>query len=591
MTRGANALIRRLLKLDHTSVSVESLAQIFLEAACDILPIARAALFSYEPSSGTLGTLRAVGFSVDGRNFKELAGELPLSHDTAPQSVPSGFDVRLRAFMGTEAVMWRFDRLSGLALAIGDDRGPLGQLDLGSVEIALDVFANIVERKRAEQRLLYDAFHDALTGLPNRTLLIEHLDQAMGRAQRANGYLFSILFIDIDRFKVVNDSLGHGAGDELLVAFGERLQRAVRGGDVVARLGGDEFAVLADDLTELGDALRLADRIQEQLTQPFELGTQKVFVSASIGIARNAARYRIGTELLRDADIAMYRAKEFGGGQHRLFDSDMRTAMVSRLHLETELRESIDAGHLELVYQPIVDLRSGRLRGFEALLRWNHPRQGTVMPGEFIGVAEETGLIVPIGRWLLERTCAVLEKLNRGRAELVSISINLTDREFLQHDLVGAVQAALAGFKVPEGCLHIELTEGMLLQHGRAEADTLPQLKALGVKLSIDDFGTGYSSLSRLQKLPIDSLKIDHSFVMDMGKDGGSSEIVRSIIGLAHNLDIAVIAEGVERPEQLYMLQELACEFVQGFLLSKPIPESELEAAADRRDWLTASAS
>ncbi len=590
MTRGANALVRRLLKLDHTSVSVESLAQIFLEAACDTLPIGRAAVFSYDPVGGTLGAMRTAGFSADGRHFEELAGELPLTSVTAVPVESSGFDARLRAFMGTEAVMWRFDRLSGLALAIGDDPESLGQLDPGADEIALEVFANIVERKRAEQRLLYDAFHDALTGLPNRTLLIEHLDQAMGRAQRANGYLFSVLFIDIDRFKVVNDSLGHGAGDELLVAFGARLQRAVRGGDVVARLGGDEFAVLADDLTELGDALRLADRIQEQLTQPFDLGTQKVYVSASIGIARNAARYTAGTELLRDADIAMYRAKEFGGGRHRLFDSDMRTAMVSRLHLETELRESMDAGHLELVYQPIVDLRGGRLTGFEALLRWNHPRQGTVMPGEFIGVAEETGLIVPIGRWLLERTCEVLEKLNHGRDEPVSISINLTDREFLQQDLVGAVKAALSGFKLPEGCLHMELTEGMLLQHGRAETEILPQLKALGVRLSIDDFGTGYSSLSRLQKLPIDSLKIDHSFVMNLGKDGGSTEIVRSIVALAHNLGIAVVAEGVERPEQLSMLQGLNCEYVQGFLLSRPIPESELTAAADRRDWLTSPA-
>ncbi|MCA1799544.1 MAG: EAL domain-containing protein, partial [Xanthomonadaceae bacterium] len=545
---------------------------LFLQVVAETLKAPRSALLYQQPSTRELVCIDARGFAPDAA---VVLGDAP-AH------------AQFQEFIGTPLCLWAFDEPSGFALVLGgnaEDGDHLTPADRELAEAALDVFTNIIERKRAEQRMLHDAFHDSLTGLPNRTLFLEHLEQAMARAQRSSGYLFSVLFIDVDRFKVVNDSLGHAVGDELLIAFGQRLRQTLRAGDVLARLGSDEFAVLADDLAELGDAIRLAERIRTQVQQPFNPGAQQVFLTASTGIARNAVRYESAADLLRDADIAMYRAKASGGGRHRMFDADMHAAMVERMQVETDLHRAVDDGELRLVYQPIVDVTTGALSGFEALMRWRHPVRGLVMPSEFIAVAEDTGMIVPMGRWMIGEVCRRLATINRGRKQPLSISVNLSDKEFLQPGLVDAVADALRANAVAPELLHLELTERMLLAHARMETEILPRLKELGVRVMIDDFGTGYSSLSRLARLPIDALKIDYSFIRELVRDGGSSEIVRAIVALAHNLGISVVAEGVEREEQLALLREIGCDRAQGFLFSRPLDDRRVAPVLLRECW------
>lgn len=593
--RTTTRLIRKLFKLDYANLAVEDLAEALIELLVETLKVDRATLLSLDRKRQSFSLVRATGFDAIATELRHDLAPVPQFDFINADSAVGPMAKQVQEFMQAPFLMWAYDDASGFALVLGNltedqtDHPRFDDTDRELVESALDVFANIVERKRAEARLIHDAFHDALTGLPNRTLFIKHLDLAMGRAQRTSGYLFSVLFIDVDRFKLVNDSLGHAVGDELLVEVGRRLRAAVRGADVVSRLSGDEFAVLADDLAELGDAVRLADRVIEEMKRPFDLGSQPVFVSVSIGIARNAARYHTGTELLRDADIAMYRAKELGGGAHRMFDSDMHTVMVSRLEVETGLRQALEGDQFRLAYQPIIDLRSGRATAFEALLRWRHPVKGTIAPGDFIPVAEETGLIVPIGRWVLAEACKRIRALNRNSEGPVAVSVNLSDREFLQPGLFNAIKSVLSDTGVPAGCLHLELTERMLLDHEHVESDLLPRLKELGVRVMIDDFGTGYSSLSRLQRLPIDSLKIDHSFVSDLDTNEDSAEIVRTIVALAHNLGIGVVAEGVERPSQLEIVRGLGCEYAQGYLFARPVDERRVAGLLDRDDWLGSS--
>ncbi|HEX6927969.1 MAG TPA: EAL domain-containing protein, partial [Gammaproteobacteria bacterium] len=449
-----------------------------------------------------------------------------------------------------------------------------------------DVFINVTERKRIEQQLVHDAFHDTLTGLPNRALFVEHLDQAMRRSIRADGYVFSVLFLDLDRFKLVNDSLGHTAGDELLKAFAERLKRATRPGDVVSRLGGDEFAVLADDLHNPEDAVQLAERIHNALQDPFNVDGQQIFTSASIGIAKSAERYKDGDDLLRDADIAMYSAKELGGAGHRLFDSDMHVVMVSRLQLETDLRQALEREELRVAYQPMVELHTGRLKGFEALLRWRHPIKGSIRPREFISMAEETGLVVPIGRWMLQR---VLDDLGGWLRDFpqhagLFVSINVSDREFIQPEFTEIIEDALARTSVPPGALELELTERMLMHYSKLRADTLPRLRERGISIAIDDFGTGYSSLSRLQRLPIDKLKIDQSFIRNMDNSEENAELVRTILALGKSLGMRCVAEGVERRQQYDQLRDLGCDLAQGFFIAKPMAAHRVQTLLEIRE-------
>jgi diguanylate cyclase (GGDEF)-like protein/PAS domain S-box-containing protein len=446
-------------------------------------------------------------------------------------------------------------------------------------------FRDVTARKTAELRLVHDAFHDALTNLPNRSLFSDLLARALGRARRRDDYAFALLFLDIDRFKVVNDSLGHMTGDQLLVAIARRLERCVRPGDTVARLGGDEFTVLLDDITDVSDATRIADRIQRELNLPFNISGQEVFTSASIGIAVSASGYARPDDLLRDADIAMYRAKALGKARYEVFDADMHARAVTQLQLETDLRRALDREEFRVWYQPIWSLDRDALCGFEALVRWQHPQRGVLAPEEFMHTAEETGLIVLIGRVVLREACRQLAAWQREfpQAPPLTVSVNLSARQFRQPDLVDHVERALGAWELPPSSLRLEITESTIVDNPLTAAEMLVKLRALGVQIDLDDFGTGYSSLSYLHRFEMDAIKIDRSFVSAIGEHGENSEIVRTIVGLARSLNMGVVAEGVERPEQQAILRSLGCEKVQGYFYSPPITPDAVRALIKAR--------
>jgi diguanylate cyclase (GGDEF)-like protein/PAS domain S-box-containing protein len=439
---------------------------------------------------------------------------------------------------------------------------------------------DITERRLAEERLLRDALRDALTGLPNRALFMDRVGRALERARRHPRHRFAVLFLDLDRFKVVNDGLGHAAGDELLVAIARTLETCLRPGDTVARLGGDEFTILLEDIKGVANATRVADRIQEALASAIALGGQEVFTSASIGIAVSARNYGRAEELLRDADTAMYRAKAQGRARYEVFDVAMHAEAVAQLRLETELRRAIERHEFRVHYQPILDLDGDQVAGFEALVRWQHPTRGLLTPAEFLSVAEDTGLIVPIGRSVLWQACRQMrawQRHNRGAADWM-IAVNLCSRQFIQPGLVEEIRAVLRDTRLDPRSLVLEITEGVLMDNADAVTAVLEQLRVLGIRLSLDDFGTGYSSLSALHRFPIDFLKIDRSFVRRIGATGDNGEVVRTIVTLAHNLAKDVIAEGVETPEQLAELRGLACDYVQGFYFGRTVDAAAAEA-------------
>jgi diguanylate cyclase (GGDEF)-like protein/PAS domain S-box-containing protein len=434
---------------------------------------------------------------------------------------------------------------------------------------------DISKRKQDEQQLLHDAFHDAMTELPNRALFMDRLRNAIRRAKRSEAYRLAVVFLDVDRFKIVNDSLGHTAGDELLKAIARRLEGCLRPGDTVARFGGDEFTMLLEDIGHAGQATRVAERVQMELAVPFRLQGQELFATASMGIAYAGSGYTRPEDLLRDADNAMYRAKSLGRARYEVFDSAMHTHAVATLRMESELRRAIERGELILHYQPIVSLSDGQITGFEALVRWMHPERGQIEPQEFIPMAEETGLIVPLGQWVLGEVCrqirAWADSAERPGVAPVPVSANLSSRQFNQPDLVGNVREALAAAGARPDCLRLEVTESAVMESGPAARHVLGELKSLGIQLSIDDFGTGYSSLSYLHQFPVDTLKIDQSFVARLDATMQNLEIVRTVINLAHNLGMNVIAEGVETHDQARQLRRLGCEFAQGFLYSRPV--------------------
>jgi diguanylate cyclase (GGDEF)-like protein/PAS domain S-box-containing protein len=432
---------------------------------------------------------------------------------------------------------------------------------------------DITDRKRAEEQLLHDAFHDALTGLPNRALFMDHVKMAIQRSRRSGDRLFAALFLDLDRFKIINDSLGHMVGDQLLVGIAHRLEACLRPGDTVARLGGDEFTILLEDLSTTDDAIDVALRVQEAVTQPFNIGGHEVFTTASIGIALSNTGYERAEDLLRDADTAMYRAKMEGKKRHVVFDKAMHDRAMELLQIETDLRRAITRKEFFLNYQPIVNLETGKVASFEALVRWRHPERGLVGPCEFIPVAEETGLIVPLGQWVLNEACWQMrawQKLGLAGDD-VTMSVNLSSRQFSQADLIEQVSSALRDAGLKSANLKLEITESMVMENIDTAIGMLAQLRALGVGLSIDDFGTGYSSLSYLHRFPIDTLKIDRSFVTQMTDNAENAEIVRTIVTLARSLDMHVIAEGVETGEQLRRLGGLGCDYGQGYLFSRPV--------------------
>jgi PAS domain S-box-containing protein len=480
---------------------------------------------------------------------------------------------------------WRI--LESVATAIPNEKGQIEKLVI--------VNRDITERKRAEEMLVHNALHDTLTNLPNRTLFLDRVRHVLTLFQRHQSYKFAVLFIDLDEFKVFNDSLGHAAGDALLIQIARRLSGSIRGVDTIsrsvltqdtssvtseaslARMGGDEFTILLEGLKDCGDAIRVAERIQERLAIPFVVEGHELVANASIGIAFCATSYINSEDLVRDAEIAMYRAKRNGKARCQVFDNAMHASAVKRLRLETDLRRALELGEFRVHYQPIVSLHTGTITGFEALTRWQRP-EGILAPIEFIAVAEEIGLIIPMNRQLLREAC---QHLRSWQSEFPScppltMSVNITSREFAQPDLASEIRKALEETGVDPGCVQLEIVERIAMGDAEKSGHVLSRLKALGVRLSIDDFGTGYSSLSRLHRIPVDTLKIDRAFISSINSDPESREIVRIIIMLAHNLGLKVVAEGTETQEHINLLKQLNCEMAQGYFFSRPADDQAM---------------
>jgi diguanylate cyclase (GGDEF)-like protein/PAS domain S-box-containing protein len=434
---------------------------------------------------------------------------------------------------------------------------------------------DLTHRKRLERELLRNAFYDPVTQLPNRGLLNHRLDLALDAARR-DGNRFAVLAVELDRIQLVHDSLGRAAGDELLAGAAARLRECAPADAMVAHLGGDQFAILLDQVTGVGDATRIATCVHQMLAQPLRAAGREVFSGASVGIVLSGPAYEQAEDVLRDAAIAMIRARSAAHGQYHVFDPAMHAEAMARLQLETDLRRALERGELRVFYQPIVHLQTGRITGFEALIRWQHPERGLLMPDDFIPMAEETGLILPIGLWVLEEACRTLRRWqHRPGGEGLKMAVNLSARQFSQPDLVRRIRAILTRTQINPGTLELEITESVILQNSTPVLDTLGRIKALGVQLHVDDFGTGYSSLSYLHRLPLDALKIDRSFVS--GADAGSLQIVRTIVAMAQALGVAVVTEGIETAELLDELRTLRCEYGQGFFFSRPVAAEEIE--------------
>ena len=440
------------------------------------------------------------------------------------------------------------------------------------------VLIEITKRKHAEEQLLQSALHDSLTGLPNRASFHDRVDLALERTRGRSQSPFAVLFLDLDRFKLINDGYGHQAGDRLLVDIAHRLRRAVRPGDTVARLGGDEFTVLIPDIKGPDEAVSVAQRIHTALSKPFQVGDQEVFTSASTGIAISSPRYDNPDEILRDADIAMYQAKANGRARHFMYDKSMHPLVLSQLNLENDLRRALEREEFVLHYQPIIDTLSGRIVACEALVRWQHPERGLLPPGEFLSMAEETGLINPIGEWVLRKGCRQAARWMHecNGSSSPAVSINLFSRQFSKAELVVYIREVLDEFELPPNRLQLEITESAIIDVPELAIDVMRRLRDLGIKVHLDDFGTGYSSLAYLQRFAIDTLKIDRGFIQRIGSDGGGAEIVQTIISLARNLGMDALAEGIESPEQLTTVRDMGCGFAQGFLFAKPLPPDEI---------------
>ncbi|HWC48580.1 MAG TPA: EAL domain-containing protein [Solirubrobacterales bacterium] len=511
--------------------------------------------------------------------------------DTGTHTVVADWEQETRHTM--PPVLRAFGAASSLAVVIDGKNRPFGVLDVHAtdrhrfsakdvpfVQAAANVLADALERHSADQALRYRVLHDALTGLPNRLSFVDSLNESLSKAA-ISGSPVGILFLDLDHFKLINDSLGHHAGDALLRAVAPRLRSHLRPGDVVARFGGDEFGVLIDRLADEGEAMAIADRVAAAFAQPFAIDGVEHFVSASIGVAvAGGARERpVNAELLiRDADAAMYRAKEGGRSRCVLFDAEMRAAAMRRLEIERDLRQAIDGDELALYYQPVVNLRTGEINGLEALVRWRHPERGMLDPGEFVSIAEDSGMIEPIGRWVQERACrqALTWQQLRPDARPFDVAVNLSARQAAHRDLPGTVEEVLARTGLDPIHLRLEITESVLVDESATAISSLEALSELGVRLVLDDFGTGYSSLAYLHRFPFDALKIDCSFVEALGIEQEATAIVEAIIGMARGLSLEVIAEGVESEVQLSELQRLGCDFAQGHLFHAAMPEREV---------------
>jgi diguanylate cyclase (GGDEF)-like protein/PAS domain S-box-containing protein len=451
---------------------------------------------------------------------------------------------------------------------------------------------DVTERKHTEEQLRKNAFYDPLTNLPNRALFMDRLQHAIRAQKRRESALFAVLFLDLDDFKMVNDSLGHTLGDKLLQAIARKLQSCIRPRDTLARLGGDEFTILLLDITNIKDAISVAERIHRELNFPFKINTWEFFINTSIGIALSNTSIideDRGENLLRDADTAMYRAKAMGKARYAVFNQNMHQKAIARLQLETDLRRAIEREELKVHYQPKILLNSGQIAGFEALIRWQHPERGLIYPGEFIQIAEETGSIIPMGKWLLLETCTQIKEWQKkfGVERELKISVNISGKQLREANFVEELDRIIAKTKIDTKLLILEITESILLDNVRNTVAILEHLKNRHIQVSIDDFGTGYSSLSYLQRFPVNNLKIDRSFIQRIGKHGENSEIVRAIINLAHTLGMYVVAEGIETEYQLAILKSLGCDRGQGFLFSKPLkPEAAAQFILDNRSQI-----
>jgi diguanylate cyclase (GGDEF)-like protein/PAS domain S-box-containing protein len=484
---------------------------------------------------------------------------------------------------------------SSLAVPIAGKDQPYGVLDIHStepsrftpqdvhfVQASANVLADALERHRADEALRHRVLHDALTGLPNRLSFVDSLRDALNRST-ASGSPVGILFLDLDHFKLINDSIGHHAGDQLLQAVAPRLRAHLRPGDIVARFGGDEFGILVDRLTDEDEALAIADRVAGAFREPYAMGGADHFVTASIGIAvaRSAGREPIDAELLiRDADAAMYRAKERGRGRCEVFDAEMRARAVRRLETERELRHALEREELELRYQPVIALGSGEIVGLEALVRWNHPERGMLDPGEFVAIAEDSGLIDPIGRWVQETACRQALGWHELRPDKrpLDVAVNLSARQVAHRDLADQVREVLTATGLEPVNLRLEVTESALVDEAAGATATLEALSAIGVRLVLDDFGTGYSSLAYLNRFPFDALKVDRSFVDGLGVEQERTAIVEAVLGMARALSLDAIAEGVENEAQLSELRRLGCDYAQGHLFSRPLTAEKVTA-------------
>jgi diguanylate cyclase (GGDEF)-like protein len=443
--------------------------------------------------------------------------------------------------------------------------------ELNETNKALEI--EVVERKRAEEQLIHDALHDWLTGLPNRFLFIDRLGQAIEYTIRRPDVPFAVLFLDLDQFKVINDSLGHNMGDELLVHISKRLQECLRSSDTVARLGGDEFVMLLENVQDESMLENVTNRIQETINIPFKLDGHDVYITASIGVIPSVLGYQHAEDVLRDADLAMYQAKSSGKAHAEAFQSGMRIHAISRLDIENDLRQALEHCEFLLYYQPIFDLRQNELVGYEALIRWSHPRRGLLSPIEFIPIAEESGLIIPIGKWVMLEACYQVKKWQKENpdCEDIRINVNISGKQITQPDFLEQVQRVLFLSGLKPSALKLEITESVLMENYAMVNQTFSRLSNMGVQVEIDDFGTGYSSLGYLQNFPVQAIKIDKTFIREIGSGGKSADIVRAMISMANDLRIDTIAEGVETREQLKTLKEMKCPYGQGFLLSRPL--------------------
>lgn len=576
MTDSANLREQR----DPSTSALMPLQQVFDRTREAIAWIDRAGVV--QGSNAAFRNLLPTAIVPEGQRLQDL---LPLSRSGQPllEDHPAVLALNGRG-AGCDRYEWQ--RADGLR-CLEIEWSPLPAASDLLLVILRDLTEQVRLRARLdtlEAKLHYDARHDSLTSLPNRRHLLEILHRAFGALQTAEKSAIALLLLDVDRFRVINDSLGYGLGDELLRAIAQRLIDSVQPHDVVARLGGDEFGLLLTEVLDVAEATDVATRVLQNLAQPLHLGDHELFATASVGIVMIHSDYRNVEEMVRDAGLAMRRAKQAGRSRYIVFEPSLHVRAIAQLHLETDLRRALDQKELFLQYQPIVTLGNEYLVGFEALVRWQHPHHGLISPTEFIPLAEETGLIIPIGQWVLREACQQLRRWQDQfpESQLV-MSVNLSGRQFSQQDLLEQIEAILQETQLDAGSLKLEITESVLMDNAESAALMLRQLQDRGIKLSIDDFGTGYSSLSYLHQLPIDTLKIDRSFVKSIDSDGEKLELVRTIVTLAWHLGMDIIAEGVETPKQLAQLRSLNCEAAQGYLFSAPLDASTAQDFIEER--------